>query len=413
MGKSTTALACGLGFSALALAQGAAAQSIPVADIEALYAAINNPANAGATLVLAPGTYLLSTTDQYGQTRPKGGRLELQYDMSLQGIEGDRQAVVIDAYNLPASSFPSAITSSNAAAGPNAPLRMGLGHNRIEWLTVRNGRNAQANIDTGLQPLDPETAYVRIAHVESSGSTRGLNVLNFGTATSHQIIEADIVDSDFHDNTVGLSEGVRFGNFQGAAFATVNVRMSGSRSWGHKTGRLVVNNRALDSTVNVISAGNRFYGNGGGTIIVGGLSSNNTRADRNTIHFEARGDQFLDNTAASEFDHGGLVVLGTEDVSAASGGGSYNRVEVELWGARMLDNVTTDAVAPGMANADLGGFGARSLSPATSPHSTNNLVTITLHGDGGSKGKWQPVESFADVMPAGPANGNSVSVVRY
>ncbi len=38
---------------------------------------------------------------------------------------------------------------------------MGVGHNSLEWLSVRDGRNAQANIDTGLQALDPGTTYVR------------------------------------------------------------------------------------------------------------------------------------------------------------------------------------------------------------------------------------------------------------
>jgi hypothetical protein len=149
--------------------------------------------------------------------REKGGRIELQPDMSA-GIVGDRSAVVINAF------------------------------------------------DTGPQPLDPGTAVVRSAHVASSGSTRGLNVLNFGPLTSGQTIEAEIVDCHFFDNVFNLSEGVRMGNVQGARFSTVNVRMLGNTSWGQKQGRLTVNNRALDSTVNVVSSGNRFYDNGARTI---------------------------------------------------------------------------------------------------------------------------------------------------
>ncbi|MDE2360845.1 MAG: hypothetical protein KGL70_15845, partial [Betaproteobacteria bacterium] len=173
--------------------------------------------------------------------------------------------------------------------------------------------------------------------------------LNFGPATSGQTIDADIIDCQFFDNTLNLSEAVRIGNFQGAHGSTVTVRMSGNLSWGQKQGRLIVNNRAIGSTVNVVSSGNRFYDNGAGTIIVGGLSSNNTRADGNTINFEAHGDQFIGNSAESEFDHGGLVVLGTEDISNA-GGGSNNTVNVRLWGSRMLGNDTWD----------LAGIGARS-----------------------------------------------------
>lgn len=381
---------------AFALSPDAVAQAtVQISNVEELYSAVNNPDNAGATLALAPGTYMLSANDPNGAARPKGGRIELEPDMSLIGVEGDRSAVVINASNLPASSFP-------ANAGPNAAVRMGLGHNGLEWLTVRDAANAQANIDSGLQPLDSGTAYLWIAHVASTGSTRGLNILNFGPQASGQTIEADIIDCYFFDNDLSLSEGVRIGNFQGARGSTVNVRMSGSISWGQKTGWLIVNNRANESTVNVFSSGNRFRGNGAGTIIVGGLSSNNTRADGNTINFEAHGDQFLDNTNATEFDHGGLVALGTDNISPVAGGGTSNTVNIKLWGCRMLGNTLWD----------LAGIGARAVPVSTASLSQNNRVTIEIQGDPSANGKWQPVEFFADQLPASPNNGNSVTVIR-
>jgi hypothetical protein len=51
--------------------------AVYVADVEHLYAAVNAPANAGAAIILAPGTYVLTMTDAAGVTRPNGGRLEL------------------------------------------------------------------------------------------------------------------------------------------------------------------------------------------------------------------------------------------------------------------------------------------------------------------------------------------------
>jgi hypothetical protein len=379
----------------LGLSPAAMAQTIAVPDVEELYGAVNNPANAGATLLLSAGTYMLSVNAPGGVPRPNGGRIELQPNMSLRGVEGDRSAVIINAFDLPASSFPT-------GGGPNAAVRMGLGYNSIEWLTVRDARSAQANIDTGLQSLDPGTAVVRIAHIASTGSVRGLNVLNFGPQTSDQTILAEIVDSHFFDNVRNLSEGVRIGNFAGAHNSTVNAVMTGNLSWGQKQGRLIVNNRAVDSTVNVVSSGNRFYDNGAGTIIVGGLSSDNTRADGNSIIFEAHGDQFVDNDRFVEFDQGGLVVLGNENVSEI-GGGSNNVVHVSLWGPRMAGNGT----------ADLTAVGARWTSPAAAGLSENNHVTIEIRGDGDASGKWQPVEFTADTVPAGPSYGNTASVIRY
>jgi hypothetical protein len=393
LGSNINTLLCMI---VLALSPCAMAQVIQISSVEELYGAVNNSANVGTTLVLSPGTYMLSATDPNGVLRPKGGRIELQTDMSLIGMEGDRNAVVINAFNLPASSFPQ--TVNGVATGPNAAVRMGRGDNALEWLTVRDARFAQANIDSGLQPLDPGTAYIRIAHVDSTGSTRGLNVLNFGPQTSGQTIEADIIDCHFFDNHFNLSEGVRMGNFQGARGSTINVRMSGTLSWGQKQGRLIVNNRAIESTVNVFSSGNRFYDNGGGTIIVGGLSSNNTRADGNIINFEAHGDQFIGNTGETEFDRGGLIALGTDNTSASTGGGSNNTVSIKLWGCRMLDN----------DNSDLTGIGARSVPESTADLSQNNHVPIEIHGNG----KQQPVEFFADSLPAVPSYGNSVTVIR-
>jgi hypothetical protein len=393
---------------AITTAPAALAQAVPVSDVEQLYAAVNNPANVGATVSLAPGTYRLSVNDPQGNARPNGGRLHLQSDMTLRGVEGDRFAVVISAFDLPASSFP----QNGAIRGANAAIRLGLGHNALEWLWVRDARAGQANIDSGLQPLDPGTAYIRIAHVASSGSRRGLNLQNSGAAVSGQTIEAEIVDSDFFDNTLALSEGVRIGNFDGAIGGTVNVRMSGNRAWGQKQGRLVVNNRAMNSTVNVISNGNEFHDNAGGTLIIGALSSDNTRADGNVINFEAHGDRFLDNNGVSEFDHGGLVVLGVEDISSV-GGGSNNTVNVALWGTRMLGNDVPD----------LGAIGARSTSGLTAPNSQNNRVVIEIRGGGSANGKWKPVELLANWCHGEPTNfqcpagaqawGNSASILKH
>ena len=386
----------------LTLRVAAVAQVIQISNVEELYIAVNNPANTGATLVLAPGTYMLSATDSQGVQLPNGGRIQLQMDMSIVGVEGDRDSVVINASGLPASSFPQ--TVNGVATGPNAAVRMGLGHNALEWLTVRDAVNGQANIDTGLQPLDPGTAYIRVAHVASTGSTRGLNIQNFGPLTSGQTIEADITDCYFFNNNVTLSEGIRIGNFLGAQRSTVNVRMDGNVSWGQKMGRSIVNNRTLNSMVSVVSSGNRFYDNGLGTFVFGGLSSNGTRSDGNTIDFEAHGDQFIGNTRETEFDHGGFIVVGAENDSPTGGGGSNNTVSVRLWGCRMLGN----------ALHDLYGVGARSnfLANGDPSLSQNNHATIEIYGDGNGNGRWQPVEQFADSLPGPPDYGNSVTVIE-
>ena len=86
-----------------------AGSAVYVTDVEQLYAAVDNPANMGATVVLAPGIYQLSPTDPAGIDRTNLGRLELQKDMSLYGVAGDRAAVVIDAGALLQPSFSQAV----------------------------------------------------------------------------------------------------------------------------------------------------------------------------------------------------------------------------------------------------------------------------------------------------------------
>lgn len=134
------------------------------------------------------------------------------------------------------------------------------------------------------------------------------------------------------------------------------------------------------------------------------MTSNGTRADGNTIDFEAHGDHFIDNTAETEFDHGGLIIEGTENASATGGGGSNNTVNVRLWGCRMSGN----------ALHDLYGVGARSNFGADRDPllSQDNHVTIEIHGAGDGSGRWQAVEFFANSLPGPPDYGNSVKVIE-
>ena len=104
-----------------------AATVLNIADVEQLYAAVNDPANEGAGIILAPGTYVLSTLNAAGVARPNGGRLELQQNMSLYGVTGSRSAVVIDATGLPASSMnlplPQAPTNRMTVSRSRAPRK--------------------------------------------------------------------------------------------------------------------------------------------------------------------------------------------------------------------------------------------------------------------------------------------------
>ena len=356
---------------------------IQVANVEELYNAVNDPVNAGRQIVAAPGIYMLSAFDPGGSPRPNGGRLEFQEDMSLVGVVGDREAVVLNAINMPSSSL-------TGGTVPLAPIRLGRGRNSVEWLTLRDSKFGLGNIVNGL--AFSGTPHIRIAHIASTGAAYGISFFNFGPAFSGKTLELDIVDNDLFEAAVGLRTGFRIGNFAGATGSVVNARLTGNRVWGNQFS-LIVNNGAVDSTINVESAGNRYFNNGNGLAILGGFNANG-----NTINFRGAGDHYIDNTAGSAFDRGGLVIVGGENTSGP-GLPNNNTVIVSLFGCRFSGNDLWDLAA----------IGARSFPDSLGDPGTNNHVTVNLFG---TPVKPDVVEFFSDSLPVEFSAKNSVTVNR-
>ncbi|MFL5620740.1 MAG: hypothetical protein ACJ79A_20360 [Gemmatimonadaceae bacterium] len=371
---------------------GAAATLVHVASVEQLYATVNAPANAGAALLLAPGTYVLSATDSAGVARPKGGRLELQSDMSLYGVADDRDAVVIDATALPAASV-----SVPPPLNRTAPVRIGRGTNTIEWLTILAHPTAAGGIAADL----PGTAStrIRVAHVVSGGSARGVDVRNVGAANAGRRIDAEIVDNEFSGpvQVIGMSEGIRLVNFVGANGGHIVATLSGNRTHGFQLGCIVANNRSSNAVVEVRSSGDRFFANALGCLIAGGLSQATVGvANSNSTTFEAHGSQFVYDTAAVPGgEKGGILVIGGLSTILPNVA-SYNTVSVALWGSKISGNKGVNFEAFGARNAALSGIAG-----------TNNHVTVSLNG----VSKKIDVDTTAS-LPADPAGTNTVGVIR-
>jgi hypothetical protein len=365
------------------------AATIHVADVEQLYAAVNDPANEGATIALAPGTYVLSATNA-GSARPNGGRLELQRDMSLYGVANDRSAVVIDGTGLPLGSYV-------APFGRTAPIRIGRGVNAVEWLTVLGTPTSAAAVAAELTGT-PST-HVRIAHVVAAGSTRGVDIRNAGATMAGRRIDAEVVDNDLSgpSEVQGMSEGIRISNFIGPDRGVIVASLSGNRTHGFQIGLLVVNNRSSNASVQVRSSGDRFFQNSLGALIIGGLGQAPIGvANANTVTVEAYGSQFVDNTMPiTGFDPAGIRVVGgltTILTNAASG----NTVSVALWGSKVARNQRVDFEA----------YGAR-MEPPSGVAGTNNHVTIALQG----VSKQIDVNAIAS-EPVDPTGSNTVTVIR-
>ncbi len=337
---------------------------VSVSSVEDLYAAVNTAANAGAVVVLAPGVYMLSAADPTGSLRPHGGRLELQQDMSLYGLEGDRSAVVIDGSSLPSTSVKG-----------TGIIRTGRGSNCVEWLTIVGNPKAASGINTDL----PGTADTRltVGHVVAGNSPRGVDIRNNGAAFAGRRIDAEIDDGDFSPPpTGGLTEPIRIANlstYEGQIYAVLN----GNHAHGGRFGCLVINESSSFGTIYVRSNGDTFDENALGCLLVAGaIVSGTATANSNSVTFEAHGSQFINNTGPGLPNYGGgggVVAVGADVGSLAAGtpnSASANTLIVRLWGCPFYGN----------QNVDFQAWGARANTIPVGTAGTYDTTTIDLQG---------------------------------
>src|SRR5262245_57565364 len=199
---------------ALALTASAVAQAQPVlnvSNVEGLYTAVNNPANAGAIIIMASGAYTLTAKDANNQPRPNGGRLVLQSGMALVGqnryVDFDGDGVwdqrddnndgVPDSDPVRGFIFAEPVSETiidaiNLSVGPGA-VRVGL-DNRVERLTVRNTKMINAGIDVNVVPnIGGMRAEIRDCLVEDG--QRGIRLLIFARngIDSSAVLERNIL----------------------------------------------------------------------------------------------------------------------------------------------------------------------------------------------------------------------------
>jgi hypothetical protein len=329
-----------------------------VNDIDGLYAAVNlsdyqaNP----WPIFVRPGTYVLSANDPAGNPRANRGRLELQPGMALCGTVGDRTAAVIDASGLPASSYGGAVPNTGA-------IRLGNGDNSLEWLTVRNAIAGGAGIIVHLNGSG--VTNVRIAHVASTGSQRGVDIRNLGSSPDGNIINADLMDNDLHGNRISTAQGMRIINTQGSSTSAVNVKLRRNRFYDNAQG-LVVENLGGTTLGKIIVNSNhdRFYENGGGAFIGAAFGP----ANNNTVMFTAVDSVFENNNGPTNLARGGLTVAGAANVNAPASG-SNNTAEVVLRNCSFANNQV----------ADLAAYGAASIPSTLGLSATNNSAIVSLY----------------------------------
>ncbi|MEO6000320.1 MAG: hypothetical protein ABIN89_26020 [Chitinophagaceae bacterium] len=361
-------------------------KTIHVADVNQLYAAVNDSANAGVVIILAPGTYTLAST------KLNAGRLEFQQDMDLQGQEGNSELVIIDESALPVTSF--AIPPSFRTGG----IRMGRGSNAISWLTVKGNPSSSAlsNIDTDLTWSG--IIRIRVSHIISKEGQNGLDVRNPGFAGENRVIEADIDHNEFVNNNIGASQGMEIQNANGSTGSIIRANLNINYVHGNNLGMRSFNTATSNGSIKINSTSDRFEDNGTGCSLTAGASTSQTAiANDNIINFHAFKTIFrnnhgpsLDGTpAAGIFAAGGFSAV-------AANSTSNNKLEIGLSGCLFTGN----------QGVDMNAFGA--YSKITTLAGKNNSVKIYIVDAPANV----IVQSTAS-LPAEPGATNVVSVFKY
>jgi len=378
-------------------------KKIYVNNVVQLYEAINDPANIRGTIVLAPGTYLLSPN------YPKGGRLELQLDMWLVGQAGRPELVVIDATNLPASSFTIPPTPGLPAPLPTGVIRMGNGKNSLEWLTLQNDPLHVIRSFVQTDIVATPIAGIRIAHtiLKGGGCNIGMSVGNFGATANGRVVELEIEDNEIMDNinpsSSGNGTGIQIVNHRGTNDASVIATLSRNYIHDNKAGLIISNISSQHCTIEIKSYDNRVENNGVGLAIRAGFNES-TLSINNSLKFDAYATSVKNNigSPAPPFSNPACGVF-------AAGGGSMllfglpgavndNKLDVSFYGCVIEGNA---------GNAQILAYGAHSTYPLPAPAGTGNATNIYLHGISANA-----TISATASFPAEPAGTNTVNVYR-
>jgi hypothetical protein len=350
---------------------------------------VHDSINAGKTIVLAPGVYML---DPAGPTL---GRLELQTDMELEGVPGNNAAVVIDASRLdatlPGAPDPAVPASYQDGTLFTGALRVGRGHNAVRWMTLRRAGLGAAFIEADLPPVAGAETSVTVEHCSIEGNIRAIDFRLVGAAANGRTMTGDFRDNVLRSNTLGMGQGLRIVFLQGANDATLRATIQGNTFAANLAGIFAGSNGSSRNTITVDSRNNSFTGNGVGAVLVAGLTSGARAADDNAVTFGSQDDEFDGNllpTTVYTAAGAGLAVSGADSTSTTAGKTNRNSATVELRNAHFLDNPAGDLLT-------VGAHGANGLVAGT-----HNEVLVTLLGSTADLDIPTPVESD----PAEPTN---------
>lgn len=309
--------------------------------------AVNNPANAGVTIVLAPGTYELDPT------RPNGGRLVLQEGMNLRGsntyvdcdLDGAWDPVVECAetttdterytrYGTETMIDGRRITTAQAV-GPTAVVRTGRS-NIVERVTVKAPLNDKVggSIDVNVVRADGSiVATIRNNIVE--GGQRGVRLQNGaplqnGTEGS-AVVEGNVVRNirNAPGTPFGFGVQVQNGQTDGNRW---RVRIARNRIYASNIGVFVVGNASSNTSTLVASLRNLVEHNLVGYAVAAGFDARTAASGQsNDFDVTLHGDRISDNTGSYFAGFGGGIVAFAalrDGIAAPASNGNFMRLKL-------------------------------------------------------------------------------------
>lgn len=352
---------------------------INVHTVNELYVAVNNPANHGVTVRLAPGTYVLSTLYPQGAVRPNRGSLRMPPGMSLVGSEkrvdtnGDGvpdpvsnatpddftvagTETIIDGSALDLPYEARADCTGAPFAAPNPVIHIGV-ENTISHLTVVSGGNLAIS-EPSNDPVDPNgNLSLTVTYTVLDASVVAMTFANCECAArrarsmltfSHNVVRG----------TAAL--GLLIQNFLTGDAS--NDASDGPAIWAMLTSNLFYNNnRALQASgsergtdggsVTLYMNGNVFRNNVANFLGHGGSSRDPVPAVGNRLTLRSEFDTFGEASAnialeagpsdtaddprrsklEAEFLHSHFIrdsVDTPAEISIVGGGGSHSRAQV-------------------------------------------------------------------------------------
>lgn len=351
---------------------------VAVSTVEDLYAAVNNPANEGAVIDVAPGTYVLTPTDLSGNPRPNLGSLVLPSGAVLRGhneyvdFDGDgiwdpRDPGQPEVYADPVTE--TILDASNLAGltGQMNVISLGL-NNQVDRLTVRNNLKAGALIGVTIKPSTGGLQGV-VSNCIAQGGQRGIRATHDGGAFSRLTSRAVFEGNISRHNSRGVGFGIQIQNAS-VTNATWQVSVRNNRSYGNKNfGLFVVAVSSNNAQESVISMNNVYEQNSAGVVLHAGRDAASQGgflegSNGNQLRLVSVGDAIWNNNAnLSPVPRGGVDARAGFRTSASASTSSDNSLRLQLIGTRFVQGSGHENRA-GTSRRDLTLYGAFGMGGA-------------------------------------------------